>query len=224
MTRLERGERAHPGEWLIGGTRPDGLGLTMGQEPDYAPVSVSFSEFLTGYIDFEETDHEAAFRAGERAGRRLALQLRITADDVDRFIADERHPAQVAGWVRGDALGGPIEVEGGEFNVVVLPDGGRRMDYRLRVHDGAARPLTLVGRKELPVHPDGAAWTLYLRVLSGHVDAESAAPVVATGIAHILPGDFAKQLTTFRVSPPLCLDALERFGAYFAGDLWEAYR
>jgi cholesterol oxidase len=196
----------------------------MSQESDHAPVSVSFSEILTGYVDFEETEHEAAFRAGERAQRRLALQLRITADDVDRFIADERHPARVGGWVRGDALGGPIEVEAGEFNVLVLPDGGRRMDYRLRIHDGAGHPLTLVGRKDLPVHPDGAAWTLYLRVLAGHVGAESAAPVVATGIAHILPGDFARQLMTFRVSPPLRLDALERFGTFFAGDLWEAYR
>src|SRR5215216_1351322 len=180
----------------------------MGQESDHAPVSVSFSELLTGYIDFEETEHEAAFRAGEHAQRRLALQLRITADDVDRFIADERHPARVSGWVRADVLGGPIEVEAGEFNVVVLPDGGRRMDYRLHIHDGAGRPLTLVGRKELPVHPDGAAWTLYLRLLAGHVGVESTAPVVATGIAHILPGDFARQLTTFRVSPPLRLDAL----------------
>jgi cholesterol oxidase len=198
----------------------------MGQGSDDTTASVSFSETLTGYVDYDETDYEAAFRAGERGGRRLALQLQITAGDVDRFIADEQHPAQVAGWVRGHTLGGSIEVEGGEFNVVVLPDGGRRMDYRLRFHDGAGRPLTLVGRKELPVRPDGAAWTLYLRVHAGHVDAgeQSAAPVIATGIAHILPGDFAKQLTTFRVSPPLRLDALARFGAFFAGDLWEAYR
>ena len=185
-------------------------------------VSVSFSEQLAGYIDFEETGYEAAFRAGEAAGRRLSVQLRIAADDVDRFIADPRHVARVTGWVRGDALGGTLDVEHGEFNVVVQPDGGRRMDYRLRFHDGADRPLTLVGRKDLPPDPDGAAWTLYTRLLAGHVDA--AAPVIATGILHILPGDFAKQLTTFRVDPPLRLDALARFGALFAGDLWETYR
>jgi cholesterol oxidase len=189
-------------------------------------ASVSFCEELAGYIDFEETDYDAAFRAGEAAGRRLSVQLRMAVDDVDRFIADERHVARVAGWVRGDVLGGPLEVESGEFNVVVHADGGRRVDYRLRFHDGADRPLTLVGRKDLQVEPDGAAWTLYARLLAGHVDAgqEAAAPVIATGILHILPGDFAKHLTTFRVSPPLCLDALARFGALFAGDLWETYR
>ena len=185
-------------------------------------VSVSFSEQLAGYIDFEETGYEAAFRAGEAAGRRLSVQLRIAADDVDRFIADPRQAARVTGWVRGDALGGTLDVEHGEFNVVVQPDGGRRMDYRLRFHDGADRPLTLVGRKDLPPDPDGAAWTLYIRLLAGHVDA--AAPVIATGILHILPGDFAKQLTTFRVDPPLRLDAQARFGALFAGALWETYR
>lgn len=198
--------------------------VMTGRERD--PASVSFCEELAGYIDFEQTDHDAAFRAGEAAGRRLAVQLKITVDDVDRFIADERHPAGVAGWVRGEALGGPLEVEGGEFNVVLDADGGRRMDYRLRFRDGADRPLTLVGRKDLPVHPDGAAWTLYTRLLAGHVDAaaDAATPVIATGILHVLPGDFAKQLTTFRVSPPLRLDALARFGALFAGDLWETYR
>jgi cholesterol oxidase len=193
-----------------------------GQEPGRA--SVAFSEELAGYIDFEETDYEAAFRAGEAAGRRLSVQLRITADDVDRFVADQRHTADVAGWVRGDALGGSLAVERGEFNVVLHADGGRHMDYRLRFHDGAHRPLTLVGRKNLPVHPDGAAWTLYIRLLAGQPTAGEEAAVIATGILHIPPGDFARQLTTFRVSPPLRLDALARFGALFAGDLWETYR
>ena len=186
----------------------------MRQESGYSPVSVSFSEELAGYIDFEETDHLAAFRAGEAAARRLALQLRITAKDVDRFIADAGHAARVTGWVRGESLGGPSEIESGAFNVIVHPDGGRLMDYRLGFHDGAGRPLTLVGRKELPADPDGEAWTLYVRVLAGHADSDEA-PLIATGILHVLPGDFAKQLTTFRVSPPLRLDALARFGELF---------
>ena len=47
--------------------------------------------------------------------------------------------------------------------------------------------------------------------------------MVATGILHILPRDFARQLTTFRVDPRDRVDALARFGALFAGDLWEVY-
>jgi cholesterol oxidase len=47
--------------------------------------------------------------------------------------------------------------------------------------------------------------------------------VLATAILRILPHDFAKQLTTFRVDPPRRVDALARFGSLFAGSLWESY-
>jgi len=188
-------------------------------------ASVSFSEEIVGYIDFDETGYEAAFRAGEAAGRRLALQLKITADDVDLCIAEERATARVTGWVRGAVLGGPVEVERGEFHLAVRADGARRMDYRLHFHDGADRPVTLVGFKEVRGNLEDAAPALRTRLLAGHVDpvAEPTAPVVATGILQLDANEFAKQLTSFRVSPPLRLDALARFGVLFAGDLWETY-
>lgn len=47
--------------------------------------------------------------------------------------------------------------------------------------------------------------------------------MVATGILHIQPLDFARQMTTFSVDPPHRVDMLGRFGVLFAGDLWEAY-
>ena len=190
------------------------------------PASVSFSEEIAGYIDFDESAYDAAFRAGEAAGRRLALQLRFTADDVDRCLAEDRATARVSGWVRGDALGGPLELEDGEFHLAVHADGGRRMDYRLRFHDGAGRPITLVGFKDIRGDLEQAAPALYTRLLAGHVDAagEPAAPVIATGILQLQPNELAKQLSSFRVSPPLRLDALTHFGLLFAGDLWETYR
>jgi cholesterol oxidase len=199
----------------------------MSQESDgMRRASVTFSEEAAGYIDFDETEYDAAFRAGKAAGRRLALQLRITANDVDRCVAEERATARVAGWVRCDVLGGPLEVEHGEFHLAVRADGTRRMDYGLRFHDGADRPLTLVGFKEVRGERADAGAALYTRLLAGHVEAadEPAAPIVATGILRLHPDEFAKQLTTFRVSPPLRLDALARFGVLFAGDLWRTHR
>jgi len=189
-------------------------------------ASISFTEEMAGYIDFDETRYQAAFRAGAAAGRRLALQLRITADDVDRCIAEERAIARVTGWVRGNALGGPLEIEHGDFHLAVAADGARRMDYRLRFHDGADRPVTLVGFKEIRGSLEDAPPALRARLLADHVDAgaETDAPVVATGILQPQPDEFAKQLSSFRVSPPLRLDALARFGVLFAGDLWETYR
>jgi cholesterol oxidase len=183
------------------------------------PATVSFAEDLAGYIDFDEDDYESAYRAGEAAGRRVALQLRVTADDAERFVPDGRHPARVAGWARIDALGGPLEIERGEFTVLARPDGVRRLGYRLALHDGAGRPLTLAGFK---LAQDGERPPLRLRVLAGHVGPDDDAPVVATGLLHMPPDGVAAQIATFRVSPPLRLDALSRFGALVVGDAWDA--
>jgi cholesterol oxidase len=196
-------------------------------------IAVAFTEEMKGFIDFEATDYQAAHDAGELAGRKLMFHLTITAEDVDRFVASPNHQGAVEGWVGCDALGGKRPVVGGQFNLFVdQPDDPRhkRMYYRLFFEDAAGHPLTLVGFKEVRDDPGNDVWsdtsTLYTRVLTGHVSAEEepGATVLATGILHILPRDFAKQLTTFRVHPGHRLDALARFGKLFAGELWEAYK
>jgi cholesterol oxidase len=175
-------------------------------------VSVAFTEEMHGFLDFEESDHQRAFRAGDAAGRRVSFRVTVSTDDLDRFLEDEADVARVTGWVRCDALGGLLDVEGGHFNLVVDGD-ERRMEYRLAFRDPAGAPLALAGVKE--------GYDLFAHVLAGH---EPDAAVVATALLRIDPSDFARQLTSVRVSPPLRLDALARFCEVFAGDLWDAYR
>jgi cholesterol oxidase len=193
---------------------------TRGEEA----VALAFTEEMKGFLDFDETDHRRAFRAGEAAGRRLMFRVTIGTDDIERFLDDEDYPARVTGWVRCEALGGLLDVDHGQFNLVVDGD-RRRMEYRLEFRDPADSPLTLSGYKEIRHTPGCDLWsdmsTLYARIHAGH---GAGAPVAATAILEIHPNDFAKQLTSFRVSPPLRLDALARFGTLFAGDLWDAYR
>ena len=104
------------------------------------------------------------------------------------------------------------------------------MLYRLHFADIGSHPLTLTGFKVVEDDPGlDSVWsdtsTLFTRVLKGHVEAvqDSDAELVAAGILHIQPLDFARQLTTFRTEPPGRLDAIARFGALFAGELWEVY-
>jgi cholesterol oxidase len=105
------------------------------------------------------------------------------------------------------------------------------MYYRLPLSDGEGHPLTLVGHKVVEDDPGLDLWTdtttLFTRVLSGHVETDAEqeqAGTIAVGILHIHPLDFAKQLTTFRARPVSRVDAVARFGALFAGDLWDVYR
>jgi cholesterol oxidase len=217
---------------------PRRAGSAEGAPPAAAPppapgaASVRFTEEMKGYLDFEETDYERAFEAGKAVRRKLMFHLTITADDVDRFVADPHHEASVAGWVECKALGGRRRVEGGHFNLFVDQDGDgrhKRMYYRLFFRDGSGHPLTLVGFKEVRDDPGFDVWsdtsTLYTRILAGHVapEEEPGAEVLATAILRILPHDFAKQLTTFRVDPVRRVDALGRFGSLFAGSLWKSY-
>ncbi len=133
---------------------------------------------------------------------------------------------------RLEELGGERPVERGVFNLFVDHEGDRRrkrMRYRLLFSDPVGQPLTLVGFKVIEDDPGWDTWedttTLFTRVLRGHVEPsrEEGAEVAAAGIIRIHPLDFARELTTFRAEPDNRVDALGRFGALFAGDLWDVY-
>lgn len=193
-------------------------------------VSLAFTEEMKGYVTFGESDFDKGFRAGKDAGTAFMFHLTIETNDLDRFIADPDHSARAEGWIESDAFGGKLPVTNGVFNLFVedSPD-CKRMLYRLDFADAEQHPLTMTGFK-LVSHGHGLdVWsettTLFTRVLVGHVapDGDDSAELVAGGILHIHPLDFARQLTTFRVHPPERVDALARFGALFAGELWSVY-
>jgi cholesterol oxidase len=198
-----------------------------------AGTAVSFTEEMKGFVTFGEDDFDRGFRAGRQSRTDLMFHLTITADDVDRFIADPDHLASTEGYVRSDALGGQLPVERGDFNLFVDKDRDphrKRMLYRLHFADANGHPLTLTGFKVVEDDPGidsiwGDTSTLFTRVLAGHVKAEqdADAELVASGVLHIMPLDFAHQLTTFRTDPPGRMDAITRFGGLFAGKLWEVY-
>ncbi len=204
-----------------------------GESPDgpSGAASVRFTEEMKGYCAFGAEDFDAGYRAGREAGNSLMFHLTISTGDIERFIAEAQHEGVAEGWIGGSAFGERLTVSGGQFNLFVdVATRHKRMWYRLPFADRNGRALTLVVYKE--VRDDGGLdmWTdtttLFTRVLEGHVagGAEDQAAVVAVGILHIHPLDFARQLTTFRVEPAAHVGALARFGKLFAGDLWDVYR
>jgi len=208
-------------------------------EDSKSPASVEFTEQMKGYITFGEDDFDKGYRAGKRSKTHCMFHLTITMDDIDRFIDEKSHPGTAAGYVDCDALGGRLDVQKGYFNLFVdAGEHGERklMLYRLFLADGEGHPITLSGYKEVENDRGIDIWsdtsTLFTRILAGHVepdpghvepDADDGAERIASGVLHILPTDFAVQLTTFRVHPAHRLDAIARFGAFFAGNLWEVF-
>ncbi|MEU6981547.1 GMC oxidoreductase [Streptomyces sp. NPDC046371] len=195
------------------------------------PTSLSFTEEMKGYLALDVTDPGEGRELGRARGQHMMFRLTITADDVDRFVADPRHEAGAVGHVECEVLGGRLPVEAGWFNLFTR-DGDptrRRMLYRLHLRDPGGNPLTLVGHKEVRDGTGLDVWgdtsTLYVQVLAGHVpeDGDAAAPVLGAGVLVILTADFVRQLTTFRASGPHPARAMEGFGRLFLGELWGVY-
>lgn len=196
--------------------------------------SVSFTEEMKGYVSFGERDYERGAREGRKSDARLMFHLTIKIDDLELFAADPRREAIASGWIGCDALGGKLLVERGTFNLFVDEEDPalKRMLYRLFFRDGVGHPITLTGFKVVRNDPGADVWpdtsTLYTRVLKGHVETadDLTAEIVASGIIHIHPLDFARQLTTFRAeghSRAVRVAALGRFCALFMGQLWQVY-
>jgi cholesterol oxidase len=198
-----------------------------------ATYALRFTEEMKGWFALGESDYARGAMRGEDEGNAIMFHLTIATDDVHRFIEDRDHTGTAVGWVASDVLGGRLPVERGVFNLFV--DGGpsrKKMLYRLWFSDSVGNPLTLSGFKDIRHNTLTQAWpetsTLYTRVYAGHVEAddEQEAPLVGTGVIHILPRDFAKQLTTFRVDGPDMAgrwSAFAAFGRLFAGQLWEVF-
>ena len=95
--RVAFGER-RPGDAGVEG----GVGLLLGPGRDREEQTEQRREEDTS---LHADKHTPADRAGKDADTRFMFHLTITADDLDRFIADPRHTARADGWSDRDRAG-----------------------------------------------------------------------------------------------------------------------
>jgi cholesterol oxidase len=197
-------------------------------------VRLEFTEEMKGYVTPGESDYDRGFETGRERDNVLMVHLTIKIDDVDRFVADPRHEATAEGYLRCVTLGGDLPVEMGVFNLFVDEADleRKRLLYRLFLRGAAGELLTMTGFKEVKDDPGFDVWrdntTLFTRILRGHVKAaeETHAEAVASGIIHVRPLDFLKQMTTFKADGPTALTraaAFIEFGKLFLGKVWDVY-
>jgi len=198
------------------------------------PVAFQFTEDMRGYVAFGQSSYQDGFDQGQKDGTALMFHLTLRTDDLDRFLSSPEHEATAVGYVECARLGGRCPVEQGWFNLFVDtadPD-RRQMTYRLFFRDGSGNPLTLSGHKEVQDKPGFDVWhdttTLFTNLFAGRIGhaEEAGTPPTAAGILHISGADFVEELTTVRAFAPSFTAraaALERFGRFFLGSLWDAY-
>ncbi len=199
-----------------------------------SPIAFQFTEEMKGYLSPGQSNFEDGYREGQEQSGFLLFHLTIKTGDLDHFLETPEHEANAIGYVEGDLVGGRRPVLKGRFNLFVnTADRNRKeMRYRLFFEDDKGRPLTLSGRKDIQDNPGPDVWkdttTLYTNLFRGHLEAdqETQAELAATGILRIEATDFLQQMTTLRADAPTLkerIQALERFGRFFLGSLWDTY-
>jgi cholesterol oxidase len=194
--------------------------------------SVTSFEQMKGYFtvgDWKtvtDEDYERALRNGRRTNTYVSTRLRLTADDLERHLADPKHPMRIEGWIRADSLWGRAEITEGQVNVFVPTENPAldRMEYRFHFDGGDVGPLTLLGFKEVSESLTSTVLRdtqiLYTRLFRGTIGWEDAdtADVYAVGILNLYWRDFIRfNVLNLRVQGPNRLKWGWRFLKFFVG-------
>jgi cholesterol oxidase len=128
-----------------------------------------------------------------------------------------------------------MDLTQGRFNLFVIEDQGptqnparKQMLYHLNFRSPDGKLYLLDGAKQVHENPNTDMWvdltTLFTKVY--RIDGQQQT-LVGSGVLHIHLLDFMQQLTTFRVhdagSPAASMQALNRFGQFFMGQVWDVY-
>lgn len=196
-------------------------------------VGIEFTERMAGHFSTRVfDDFRNAEQDGRATGSSFEFILTIVAEDLDKLITDETYEAGMAGSVRAPALSAqPLSVTEGRFTLLAKdPDhvGGKNMRYRMKLTSEEGKHYWFEGTKYIQDDRGLDIWsdttTLYISVSEG---AAPGGALVGFGVLHVLPADLFKQLRATRAvnahGTMERLEALARFGKYFAGNLWDVY-
>ncbi|MCK5355703.1 MAG: hypothetical protein KAJ63_11330, partial [Methyloprofundus sp.] len=202
-------------------------------------LGIRFTETMRGYFSTQAVagkdleTYRVASQMGKAADSTMKFTLTIASHDLDKMLNTPEHPATISGTVTCLALSAePLSVSEGVFNLferMPSPPDSRHMIYSMLLSSEEGKEYFFKGYKLIKdndnvfdIWPDTS--TLYVTVYEGK---DETGEMFGKGILHIEPVDFAKQMTTMTVtnadSVTERLEALARFGEFFAGVLWENY-
>ncbi|HWC00208.1 MAG TPA: alpha/beta fold hydrolase [Bryobacteraceae bacterium] len=216
--------------WKIDYTLPSRPSRT---EPQQSAAGIQFTETMRGYFSTQvKDDFERGAQQGQAENSPFAFTLTIHSDNLDEMLRSPEHKARMTGVAEAPALSAdPLTVTDGEFQLFVVDPKSvntHNMIYRMKLTTKQGRVFAFHGFKVVHNNPVLEVWhdtsTLYITLFDGEDESK---PVLGRGILHILPQDFAKQMTTMQVTNAATaaerLEGITRFGRFFAGVLWDTY-
>ena len=198
------------------------------------PAGLEFTETMRGHFTTAvlNDDYAAAEARGKKDGTKLEFVMTVHSDNLDEMLNNSAHQARLDGTITCPALSPqPLKVSGGEFHLFIKDPSQvntRLMIYKMvaKAVDGKSYRIdgfkTIHDDKHFEIWPDTS--TLFTTVVDLNGSTEK---VIGKGILHILPADFAVQMTTMKVTnaanPAEALTGLVKFGLFFAGALYDTY-
>lgn len=202
-------------------------------QQSYEPkLGIEFTETMKGFWNPGSASYEDGYMVGKEGDTSIEFTLQIDSDDLESMLETPEHAARISGTLTAPALStDPLTVTDGTFqlfNKVADEVETRHMTYSMQVTSEQGKSYYFHGFKE--IRSDGflEIWhdtsTLYSTIYQG---SSNQGLLLGKGILHIAPKDFMIQMTTMKVthatSEKQRLEALARFGKFFAGTLWDTY-
>lgn len=196
-------------------------------------VGMQFTETMKGFFSTKEpSDFGKGAAVGKADGSPLQFTVTVTSNDLNAMLTDQSHQGSIVGTLNAPALSpSPLTATQGVFNLFVDdPDkvGQRLMKYAMLLTAQDGKQFYFTGFKVTHSDTGLNVWsdtsTLYITVYGG---ADAKSPVLGKGILHIEPADFAKQMTTMKVtnasSEEERLKGLAGFGKFFGQTIFQTY-
>lgn len=211
----------------------DAQKLFARQESDQKmPVGAEFTERMAGFMSAASNDYAGAERSGREENNAFSFTATILIRDIDVFVKDPAHTGVITGSVSCPTLSSdPLIISNGEFNLLVTDEASvhtRRFEYKMRLTASNGSVYRFEGHKIVRDDARLDLWDdttkLYVDIWEG--DTPEGEPS-ARGILTIALGDFLTQMRTIKgiggKSRIERLGAVARFGAHFAGSLYDIY-
>jgi cholesterol oxidase len=208
-----------------------GKGTHAKAPADTSAAGIEFTERMAGYLsDKPGADYAQAAATGKAAGADFSFTVTVRIADIDAFIRDPAHAGTLSGTAICPALSPePLDISNGVFRLMRRSDEQvetRLFEYLMTLTARDGRSYDFKGVKY--VHDDRRAdlvadtTTLFIDL----VETKNAGNA-ARGILRIKPLDFAKQVRTLKpiggTSHIERANAVAKFGALFAGQLFDIY-